>query len=107
MLSWGFLSPLIRKLDVRMHFNVMFKQWKLALTSHLTSVKGQNSSVHRMWDSCSMGVMVLYLLANSLVMPFARRREHPKTGAGQGLGLYAHKQWGVPDNIRECRASQI
>lgn len=54
-----------------------------------------------------MGVMVLYLLANSLVMPFARRREHPKTGAGQGLGLYAHKQWGVPDNIRECRASQI
>lgn len=55
-----------------------------------------------------MGVMVLYLqLANSLVMPSARRGEHPKTGDGQGLGLYAHKQWGVPDNIRECRASQI
>lgn len=97
MLSWGFFSPLIRNLDVRMHFNVMFKQWKLASTSHLTSVKGQNSTVHRMWDSCSVGVMVLYLqLANSLVMPSARRGGHPKTGDGQGLGLYAHKQWGGP-----------
>lgn len=56
MLSWGFFSPLIRNLDVRMHFNVMFKRWKLASKSHLTSVKGQNSTVHRMWDSCSVGV---------------------------------------------------